>query len=95
VVVNLETNQVIWIGENHGKTVLCEFFKLLTKKQLSSIELVTADGARYISELVTEYLPNAKRCIDTFHVIGWANEKLDEVRRRLINETQEKVSKKK
>jgi transposase len=95
VVVNLDTNQVIWMGKNHGKAVLCEFFKLLTKKQLSSIELVTADGAKYISELVIEYLPNATRCIDTFHVIGWANEKLDEVRRRLVSETQEKISKKK
>jgi transposase len=95
VVINLETNQVIWIDEGYGKSVLCKFFKLLTEKQLSSIKLVTADGARYISDLVTEYLPNAERCIDTFHVIGWANEKLDEVRRRLTSETQEKISKKK
>ena len=94
VVVNLETNQVIWLADGHGKEVLRKFFNFLTRKQLSSIELVTADGARYISELVTEYLPHAERCIDTFHVIGWANEKLDEVRRRLVNETFEKDSKK-
>ncbi len=94
VVINLETNQVIWLADGYGKSVLRKFFELLTKKQLACVELVTADGAKYISELVTEYLPNAQRCVDTFHVIGWANEKLDEVRRRLVNETEEKVVKK-
>lgn len=94
VVINLETNQVIWLADGHGKSVLRNFFECLTEKQLKGIKFVTADGARYISELVDEYLPNAQRCIDTFHVVGWANEKLDEVRRRLISEAYGKDIKK-
>ena len=40
----------------------------------------TGDGARWITDCVKEYFPNAERCVDPFHVVEWANEALDKVR---------------
>jgi transposase len=42
---------------------------------------VTADGAEWIRAVVTERAPDAIVCLDTFHVVGWATDALDEVRR--------------
>lgn len=57
-----------------------QFLKELTPQQRQSIKVVTGDGARWIDESLAEMLPNAKRCVDPFHVVAWATEALDKVR---------------
>ena len=81
VVINHDTGKVIWAHEGHGKTIFTKFFKLLSKEQLASIQLVSGDGAKWIQECINDFCPTAKRCIDPFHVVQWATEALDEVRR--------------
>lgn len=80
VVVDHDTNSVIWCHDKHGKDVLREFFEQLTDEQRSSIECVSADGARWIAEVLNEYIPNAKRCLDSYHMVEWAQQAIDEVR---------------
>ncbi len=65
VVVNHDTNTVVWAADGHGKGVLEQFFKSLTEEQLASIKVVT----------------DCERCVDPFHVVEWAMETLDEVRK--------------
>ena len=48
VIVNHDTNTVVWASEGHGKSVLEKFYKQLTPEQLSSIKVVTGDGAKWI-----------------------------------------------
>jgi transposase len=81
VVVNHDTGALIWAFPGHGKGVLSEFFNALTEEQRQSILHVSADGARWIAECVAKYCPNAERCVDPFHVVSWATEALDEVRK--------------
>lgn len=57
VIVNHDTNTVVWASEGHGKSVLEKFYKQLTPEQLSSIRVVTGDGAKWITECVNEYTP--------------------------------------
>lgn len=38
-----------------------------------------------------EFCPQAERCIDPFHVVQWATEALDEVRREAWREAQKKA----
>ena len=45
VIVNHDTYAVVWASEGHGKSVLEKFYKQLTPEQLSSIRVVTGDGA--------------------------------------------------
>ena len=80
VVVNHETNTVVWAAKDHGKSVLSSFFESLTEDQRASIEVVTGDGAKWITDCVHEYLPNAERCVDPFHVVEWAMDAMDKVR---------------
>lgn len=86
VIVNHETGHLIWAKKGHGKEVLSEFFNALTIEQRASIKFVTADGARWIADCMKDYCPNAERCIDPFHVVAWANDCLDEVRKQAIRQ---------
>ena len=79
-VVNHRTNTVVWACDGHGKDVLDKFFGLLTPEQRAGIRVVTADGARWITDAIEQYCPNARRCLDPFHVVQWATSALDAVR---------------
>jgi transposase len=81
VVVNHETKAVIWAGLGRDIKTLVQFFELLTPEQQASIKCVTADGARYIRTCIEMYCPNAERCVDPFHVVSWAQDVLDKLRR--------------
>jgi len=81
VVVNHDTNTVVWASPGHGKAVLEKFYRLLTPEQLSRIRVTTGDGARWITACVEEFTPICERCVDPFHVVEWAMEALDKVRR--------------
>ena len=86
IVVNHDTNTVVWAAQGHGKSVLTQFYRQLTPEQLSSIKVVTGDGAKWITECVNAFAPGCERCVDPFHVVEWAMEALDEVRREVWRE---------
>ena len=92
VVVNHETNTVVWAHKGHGKEVLDLFFKELTREQRESIEVVTGDGARWITDCISEHCPNAKRCVDPFHVVEWANDALGSMRIDAWRRAREKLA---
>jgi transposase len=92
VIVNHETGHLIWAKKGYGKEILSGFFNNLTVEQRASIKFVTADGARWIADCVRDYCPNAERCIDPFHVVAWANDCLDEVRKQAIRQAKKDAS---
>lgn len=81
VIVNHDTNTVVWASEGHGKSLLKKLHKQLTPEQFSTIKIVARDGAKWITECVNESTTEWARCVDSFHVVEWAMEVLDEVRR--------------
>ena len=81
VVMNHDTNTVVWASDKHGKAVFSKFLTGLTEEQRSSIKVVTGDGAKWIDECIAEYLPECARCVDSFHVVEWAGDALDSLRK--------------
>ena len=63
----------------------------LTEEQRASIKVVTGDGARWISDSVRHYCPNATRCMDSFHVVEWVNEALSSLRVSLYKKAQKEL----
>ena len=92
VVINHETNSVIWAAKGFGKEVLENFFGELTPAQRKSIQLVTGDGAKWIKGTVENYCPQATFCIDPFHVVSRCEEVLDNVRKQQWNEARKKAA---
>lgn len=82
VVVDHDTGRLLWAAPGHDAATLRTFFDLLGAERSALITHVSADAAKWIAEVVSERCPTAVRCADAFHVVKWASEALDEVRRR-------------
>lgn len=83
VVVCHTTGRLVWAGIGREEKTLHAFFDLLGQERCEKIEIVTADGASWIANVVAERAKNATLCIDSFHVCKWAQDALDEVRREV------------
>jgi transposase len=55
-------------------------------ERAAQITHVSADAADWIANVVAECCPAAIRCADAFHVVAWATDALDEVRRQAWND---------
>jgi transposase len=88
VVVDHDTGALVWAAPGRDKATLAGFFDALEASgagRCAQITHVSADGADWISSVVAERCPDAVRCADPFHVVKWATDALDEVRRAAWN----------
>lgn len=92
VVVDHDTGRLVWAAPGRDKATLNSFFDALAdsgesagEDRCSLITHVSADGADWIAGVVAERCPGAVRCADPFHVVKWAGDALDEVRREAWN----------
>jgi transposase len=86
IVTDHDAGRVAWIGEGRCQATVEEFFSALGQERAGLLTHVSADGADWIHPVVREKAPQAELCLDAFHVVKWAGEKLDELRRRLAGE---------
>ena len=92
IVVNLETGQIVYVGDGKGADALDGFWKIVSKAGVR-IEAVASDlSAAYISA-VRENAPDAVYVFDHFHLVKLINEALDKVRRRIVNQERAKEKK--
>jgi transposase len=80
-VVDHDTGLLVWAGKNRNAATLRGFFDLLGEERSAQLSYVSADGAEWIHDVVTEHAPQAVICLDAFHVVAWATTALDAVRR--------------
>ncbi len=85
VVVDHDSGYLIWAAPGRDKKTLRRFFTALGAERCAQITHVSADGAQWIADVVAERCPNAVRGADPFHVVQWATEALDQVRRDAWN----------
>ncbi len=89
VVVDHGTGRLVWAKSGKTKATLRSFFDQLEASQggrCAQITHVSADGADWIQDVVAEKCPDVIVCADPFHVVKWATDVLDEVRRGAWNE---------
>ena len=90
VVVDHDSGRLVWVGMGREKKTLEGFFDLLGEERCAQIRVVSGDGATWIGDVVARRCKNATLCIDAFHVVQWAGEALDDVRREVWNLTRAK-----
>jgi transposase len=86
VVVDHDTGRLVWMAPGRNKETVDRFFDELGPSRCASLELVSADGATWIDDVVQKRAPQAERCLDPFHVVQWATKALDDVRRGVWND---------
>jgi len=75
----------VWAGKGRDKTVVAAFFDALGPDRAALLTHVSADAAEWINSVVAQRAPQAIRCLDPFHLIMWAGDALDVVRRAVWN----------
>jgi transposase len=86
VVVDHDSGRLVWAAPGANEQSLERFFDALGPQRCDRIELVSADAAEWIASVLARRCPAAVRCADPFHVVRWASDALDEVRRQVWNE---------
>lgn len=86
VVTHHATGKIAWIAEGRSQDSVKAFFDQLGIDRSKLLTHVPADGAAWIHDVAKEKAPQALICPDVFHVVKWAGERLDELRRRLAAE---------
>ena len=89
VVVDHDTRRLVWAAPGRTSATVREFFDLLGEQRCAQITHVSADGADFIDTIVAEVCPGAVRVADPFHIVKWASEALDEVRRGAWDDARE------
>ncbi len=89
IVVDHASGRLVWAAVGRDKKTLGRFFDLLGDERCELVTLVSADAAEWIAEVVHERCANATICTDSFHVVQWAGDALDEVRREVWNEARQ------
>ena len=81
IVVDHDTGLLVWACPGRDKATVGKFFGLPGPERSAALTHVSADGASYIASVVSARAPQAVQATDPFHVVSWATEALDEVRR--------------
>ncbi len=92
IVVDHDSGRLVWAAPGRDKATLALFFDALGADRCAAITHVSADGADWIATVVADRCPQAVRCADPFHVVSWATDALDEVRRAAWNQARGAVT---
>lgn len=83
VVVDHDTGRLVWAAEGRNQDTVRAFFDALGPERAARLAEVSADGAEWIHDVIGQRAPQARICLDSYHVVAWAGKALDKVRRRL------------
>lgn len=86
IVYDHDRKRVVWASAGRDAETVAAFFDALGPERCARLRQVSADGASWIRTIVRERCPQAKLTLDPFHVVSWATDALDEVRREVWNE---------
>lgn len=85
IVVNLQTGQVVYIGDGKGSDSLNAFWKKIKSLGIEIKAVATDLSAAFISSVMSN-APQATLVFDHFHVVKLMNDALDEIRRSVYRE---------
>jgi len=79
--------RVIWVGEGKSAAVLGAFYELIGPTRCARLRAVSMDMGAAYHKATTSHAPQARQCIDPFHLIKLANEAINKARRAAWNHT--------
>ncbi len=86
IVTDHDTGRIAWVAQGRDQATVHAFFDALGEQRARLLTHVSADGADWIHPVVKQRAPQAEVCLDAFHIVKWANERLDELRTRTARE---------
>ena len=85
VVVDPDSGRLVWASSGRDEATLERFFNALGDAGARQLTQVSADAASWVAGVAARRCPQAVLCLDPFHVVKWATDALDVVRREVWN----------
>jgi transposase len=85
VVVDHDSGRVVWVGEGRSEATVEAFFAALGPERAAALTHISTDAAPWMTGPVRRRAPGPVLCTDPFHVVRWATEALDALRRDIWN----------
>ena len=85
IVVDHDSGRLLWARPGRDAATLRNFFDELGPERSTQLTHVSADTAHWIKSVLRERAPQAVLCADPFHIVAWATQCLDDVRREEWN----------
>lgn len=86
-VFDLDCKRLIRMAKGRRKETVDAFFEDLGEARSREVEVVSADAEQWIDIVVRKRTPQATRCMGPFHVVKWATDAANKVRREVWNGT--------
>jgi len=85
LVIDLETGRIVWVAHGRGGECLRGFWRRLRRAK-ARIVAVAMDMSAAYWQAVQQNLREAAVVFDKFHIVKLVNDKLDQLRRQLVQE---------
>lgn len=85
VLVNMQNSQIYDLLPNRFKSDLAEYFSRISLSERSNVKYICMDMYDVYRDLARIYFPNAKVCVDSFHVVQLINRMFNSIRIRVMN----------
>lgn len=86
VVTDHDTRRLVWARPGRDRATVDSFFAQLGPERTRALTHVSSDSARWISGPVAVNAPHVIHCADPFHIVKWAGEALNLLRRKVWND---------
>lgn len=70
---------MVWVGQGKDSAALTSFFDALGSERCAQLEAISMDMGRAYTAATADRLPQAKICLDPFHLVKWAGEALERI----------------
>jgi transposase len=85
IVVDHDTGRLVWAGDGRAEATVEAFFDELGPERTAALAEISTDAAVWLVNPIRRRAPDAILATDPFHVVHWATEALDELRREIWN----------
>ncbi len=85
VVVDHDTRRLVWARPGRDRASVESFFDALGPARTAALTHITSDSAAWICRPVRARAPHVVHCADPFHVVRWAGEAVNLLRRKVWN----------
>ena len=90
VVVDHDRRRLVWARPGRDQATVEAFFDDLGDR-VQALTHISSDSAKWIARPIAARAAHVTHCADPFHIVRWAGEALDVIRRRIWNQVRTRV----
>lgn len=89
MIMDFEKKVILDILESRHYSYLSDYFYKISREERESVDYICIDMYKNYKEIAKDFFKKATVCVDSFHVIKYINDSLNQVRKRIMRRYKE------